>query len=71
MLQNLSAAAVVIGALRVYCAFMQSFAAFDQGLHCKGINDLQTKEYNTFENYNMTPLNMYNRLSQVYCINPS
>ena len=38
---------------------------------CKGKIDLQTKEYNIFlENYNLTPLDMYNGLSQVYCIEP-
>ena len=38
---------------------------------CRGKNDLQTKEYNIlFENYNLTPLDMYNGLSQVYCIKP-
>ena len=35
---------------------------------CKGKNDRQTKEYNIFENYYLTPLDMYNGLSQVYCI---
>ena len=44
---------------------MQHNAAFHQGLHCKGKKDLQTKESNIFENYNLTPLNMYNGLSQV------
>ena len=68
MLQNLLSAAVVTGASRVNSAFSESFSAFHQELHCKGTNDRQTKEYNNFENYNMTPLNMYNRLSQVYCI---
>ena len=47
---------------------MQHNAAFHLGLHSKGKNDLQTKEYNIFENYNPTPLDMYNGLSQVYCI---
>ena len=49
---------------------MQHYAAFHQGLHCfcEGEKDFQTKEYNIFENYNVTPLNMYNGLSQVYCI---
>ena len=37
---------------------------------CKGKKDLQTKEYNIFENFNLTPLNMYNGLFQVYCIKP-
>ena len=35
---------------------------------CKGKRNLQTKEYNIFENYNLTPLDMYTGLSQVYCI---
>ena len=37
---------------------------------CKGKKDLQTNEFNIFENYNLTPLDMYNGLSQVYCIKP-
>ena len=32
---------------------------------CKGKNDLKTKEYNIFANYNLTTLDMYNGLSQV------
>ena len=32
--------------------------------------DLQTKEYFFFLNYNLTPLDMYIGLSQVYCIKP-
>ena len=38
---------------------------------CKGKNDHQTKEY-TFQKKkdNLTPLDMYNRLSQVHCIKP-
>ena len=50
---------------------MQHHAAFHQGLHClKKVNkDPQTKEYNFFlEKYDLTPLDMYNGLSQVYCI---
>ena len=49
---------------------MQHNAAFHQGLHClKNIKKgLQTKEYNIFENFNLTPLDLYNGLSQVYCI---
>ena len=36
---------------------------------CKGKKDLQTKIYNIFFfNYNLAPLDMYNGLSQVYCI---
>ena len=50
---------------------MQHIAAFYQGLHCLlNLERLQTKEYNIFENYNLTPLDLYNRLSQVYCIKP-
>ena len=36
---------------------------------CKGKTDLQTIEDKKFENYNLTPFDMYNRLSQVYYIN--
>ena len=37
---------------------------------CNGKNDLQTKEYTIFfENDNLTPLDMYNGLFQVYCNN--
>ena len=32
--------------------------------------DLQTKNSLFFENYNLTPLDMYNGLSQVYFIKP-
>ena len=31
---------------------------------------LQTKNTIFLENYNLTPLDMYNGLSQVYCIEP-
>ena len=40
---------------------------------CKGKNDFHTKEYNIFFFFlkiNLTPLDMYNGLSQVYCIKP-
>ena len=37
---------------------------------CKGKKDLQTKEYILCSNYNLTPFDMCNGLSQVYCINP-
>ena len=50
-----------------YAAF---HATFHQGQHCKGKKDLQIKEYNFFLNYNLTPLDMYNGLSQVYSIKP-
>ena len=50
---------------------MQQNAALHQGLQCKGKKYLQTKEYTFFFlNYNLNPLNMYNGLSQVYCIKP-
>ena len=35
---------------------------------CKCKKDLQTKNTIFFYNYNLTPLDMYNGLSQVYCI---
>ena len=39
-------------------------------LSVKGKN-LQTKEHNIFfKKYNLTPLDMYNGLSQAYCIKP-
>ena len=46
--------------------------AFHQGLNCcKGKNDLQTKDYNILmQMYNLTPQDMYNGLSQVYCSKP-
>ena len=31
------------------------------------VTNLQTKNTIFFENYNLTPLDMYNGLSQVYC----
>ena len=37
---------------------------------CYGKMDLQTKKTIFFENYNLTSLDMYNGLSQVYCIKP-
>ena len=37
---------------------------------CKGKKDFQTKNTIVFEKYNLTPLYMYNGLSQVYCIKP-
>ena len=50
---------------------MQHNAALHQGLHCKGKKSLQTKRCNIFfENYYLTPLDMYNGLSQAYCIKP-
>ena len=44
---------------------MQHHAAFHQGLHF-----FHKKEHTFFFNYNLTPLDMYNGLSQVYCIEP-
>ena len=44
-------------------------AAFHHGLLCKGKKDFQTKEYNFF-NDNLTTLDIYTGLSQVYCIKP-
>ena len=35
-----------------------------------GKKDLQIKKYNFFENFIMTPQDMYIGLSQVYCIKP-
>ena len=47
-------------------------AAFHQGLHCmfrlKRSSDKKNKIF--LENYKRTPLDMYNGLSQVYCIKP-
>ena len=37
---------------------------------CTGEKDLQAKQYNIFERYNLTSLDMYNGLSKVYCIKP-
>ena len=46
-------------------------AAFNQGLHrLLSLKDLQTKNTIFFENYKLTPLDMYNGRSQVYCIKP-
>ena len=50
---------------------MQLNAAFHQGRTvCKGKKIF--RQYNTiiFENYNLTPLDMYNGLSQVFFIKP-
>ena len=44
---------------------MQHNVAFHQCLHCQCKTDLQTKEYNIYFNYNGTPLDIYNGLSQV------
>ena len=41
---------------------MQHNAAFHQGLHC-----LCKKNFIFFFNYNLTPLDMYNGLSQIFC----
>ena len=45
-------------------------AAFHHGLHCIGKKTFRQKNIIFFENYNLTPLDMYNGLSQVYCIKP-
>ena len=37
---------------------------------CEGKKDLLTKECNILFNYNLTPLDIYNGLSQVYCLKP-
>ena len=55
---------------------MQHIAAFHQGLCCllrEKRSSYRTFLKNTifFENYNLTHLDMYNGLSQVYCINPA
>ena len=45
------------------------YGAFHQDLHCICKKDHQIKENNIL-NYNLTPLDMLNDLSQVYCIKP-
>ena len=49
---------------------MQHNTAFHQGLHClfDGKKGIQSTIF--FENYNPTPLDTHNGLSQVYCIKP-
>ena len=37
---------------------------------CKGKKDIQAKQTIFWGKYNLTPLDMYNALSQVYCIKP-
>ena len=37
---------------------------------CKGQKDLRQKNTIFFENYNLTSIEMYNALSQIYCIKP-
>ena len=50
---------------------MQHNAAFHQGLHClQRLNIFRQKNKIFVENYNLTPLDMCNGLSQVYCIKP-
>ena len=52
---------------------MQHIAAFHKMsiLIVKVKKDIQTNEYNIlFENYNLTPLDMYNGLTEAYCIKP-
>ena len=47
---------------------MQHIAAFHQGPHC--LKRSSDKRILIFENYNRAPLDIYNELSQVYCIIP-
>ena len=42
---------------------MQHNAAFHQGLHCFKVKKIFRQNNISFENYNLTPLDMYNRLS--------
>ena len=51
---------------------MRHTAAFSSAstLFVKVKKDLQTKEYNIFNHYNRTHLDMYNGLSKPYCIKP-
>ena len=37
---------------------------------CKGKKDLRQKNTLSFQNYNLTPLDVYNGPSEVYCIKP-
>ena len=47
---------------------MQHDAAFYQVYNvCKGIKDHHSEEYKQLEKYNLTPLDVYSRLSQVNC----
>ena len=48
---------------------VQHNAAFHQSLHCKRKKSLD-KNAIFFENYNLTSLDKYNDLFQVYCMNP-
>ena len=48
---------------------MPHFAAFNLGLHQKQ-KRYSDKKYYFFIYYNLTPLDIYNGLSQVYCIKP-
>ena len=46
-------------------------AAFHQGFHCLlKLKRSSDKKYIFFFNYNLTPLDMYNGLSQIDCIKP-
>ena len=49
---------------------MQHHAAIGVYTVCKSRNNHLKKNMLSFENYNLTPLDMYNRLSQVYRIKP-
>ena len=42
-------------------------SVFHQGLHCL-LRKKRFSDKNTFLNYNLTPLDLYNGLSLVYCI---
>ena len=44
--------------------------AFHRGLHCLLRQRYSDKKIQYFLNYNLIPLDMYNGLSQVYCIKP-
>ena len=52
---------------------MPQYATFHQGLHCWFFNLKQIsrcKNTTLFLNYNLTPLDIYIGLFQVYCIKP-
>ena len=51
---------------KMKCRMMQHFTRVYTV--CKAKKDLQTKEYNIFFNCNLTPQDMYNGVSQVYCM---
>ena len=50
---------------------MPHHAAFHQGLHCLLRQKSSDKNIQYFKkNYNLTPIDIYNGLSQVYCMEP-